>query len=210
MNSGRKFTGYRSYPVYLERVTNYMTHIKNRNESEDEKKDTDDFDNQQENEEVNYQHQQQSSYQQMNNGRNSNRPSSAQATRQQQQQQTAQMSQQGYNKMSARGSNQNLNPAFNNRDGSRTQGGDNYNKLFKQKDPIANKMQQNNYGDDEEVSAPPTPQGPRKVTSSDLRNKRQNILNHTYQGYSSGPKKSGPSYSVKLALSSGGYASDSQ
>ena len=45
---------------------------------------------------------------------------------------------------------------------------------------------------------------PRKVTSSDLRNKRNAVNNRSYQSYGRGPAKmKEPTYSVKLAISSG-------
>ncbi len=206
---GRKFTGYKSYPTYLERVSNYMTHIKHKSSAQDEYK-SDVYEDaeveQIHHDETNYNYPQQyHQSQSQTTYRPPSRPSSAQ------QHSRPQMNNQYQNPSNNGGTKyrpQMLNPAFQN---ARPQ--ENYNKLFKPKDPVSSKMHQSQYENEEEVQevvAPPTPQVPRKITSTDLRNKRQNILNNTYQGYGTSAKRSGPSYSVKLALSSGAYASDSQ
>jgi hypothetical protein len=84
------------------------------------------------------------------------------------------------------------------------QGGQGFNKFSGQS---SNKLNAPDM-QEEPVQEVVQPEKPRRVTANDLRNKRNNIVNHTYSSYNAGGKKN-PSYSVKFAISSGGYQTDS-
>jgi hypothetical protein len=143
----RKFTGYRSHPTYIERVTNFLNHIQS---STDEAKQTQPIEEEQEDEvlessSLNFQRQ----------------PQTTSLAKGKQSQQTTLMPQSS------------------------------------SKQPT-------------QPSQPSQPVQQRKITTSDLRNKRNQVVSNTYRPVApSQGRKANPTYSVKMAFGSGAYQMDS-
>ena len=141
----RKFTGYRSHPTYIERVTNFLNHIQS---STDEAKQTQPIEEEQEDEvlessSLNFQRQ----------------PQTTTLAKGKQSQQTT---------FSPQSSKQAAQPVQ------------------------------------------PQPVQQRKITTSDLRNKRNQVVSNTYRPVApSQGRKANPTYSVKMAFGSGAYQMDS-
>lgn len=187
MFNKRTNNNYRTHQTYLERVNNYINHMHNK-EDEILEENEEQFD-----QPPVQQQQQQNTFikgQFNNNNPHSNpnvssrrfqpsfKPSSTLINQQQQQ------GGQGYNKFNGTSSNK-LNAP------------ESYQEETNSMDNVVEQQQQQ-----------PVQDKPRRVTANDLRNKRSNIMNHSYSSYHSGNKKSA-SYSVKFAISSGGYQTDS-
>lgn len=224
-NPNRRFKGYRTFPTYLERVTNYMTHIRHQSSEQDYNED--------QAEEQIYEDQQDQYYNSANQGnenpeeayesqelidetedirqnarsnlatnsmysinmKNANKHKSHQSVNRMQQQMYAQPSQ-----VSSRSKQRPQNESLNSAQSKQLKAGnDRYNKS----------MSSYNQIQPEKANARTAAREPERITTADLRNKRSNVANNTYKGYGGYNKREGPKYSVKMAIGSGGYHMDS-
>jgi hypothetical protein len=192
MFNKRTNNNYRTHQTYLERVNNYINHMHNKDD-ENILEDDQQFDSQPQQP----QQQQQPSNtfvkgQFSHNGSSSSNPNVSSrrfqpsfkpsSALQQQQQQGGQ----GFNKFNGAASSNKLNAT----------------EIYQDENQVDNNTMI------EQPVQQQQPEKPRRVTANDLRNKRTNIMNHSYSSYHTGNKKNA-SYSVKFAISSGGYQTDS-
>lgn len=146
-NMKRKFSGYRSHPTYIERVTNFLNHIQSSTDEAKQNQLPEAIEEEQtevfESTSLNFQKQPQTT-------------------------------------------------------------------LNKAKQTTAYAPQATKAAPVQQQSQPVQPVQQRKITTSDLRNKRSQVMNNTYRPVApSQGRKVNPTYSVKMAFGSGAYQMDS-
>jgi hypothetical protein len=212
----KTFNGYRTHQTYIERVNNFMLQVTRTGENE-------------ENGEATSEDQTMEEYDENNNQQRSNQQQYIQRFTPQQQQQyqrQQQMQQQRQQQQQRSQTQRNQVAPLNTRQPQ-------YKQLYPnpklQQQPQQQMYSSSSLNDQSNMieednnemvdqtmmqQAPPQMMGQkpkaekRKITTSDLRNKRNQIQNHSYSGYSNDNTKR-VSYSVKMAIGSGGYQADS-